>query len=787
MISGELFVRSTPELFEKPGETGTLPSYPRDETDFDSRMEAGVGMLAGASKEFRQLILGHQGCGEGVIGEEVSVVSRAWREQRAMRLQRIEGLIASKQRASSGVKIRLNAVRKAADGLRRGQEACARRLDTQLCRLVLRYAAAAEDEMAVVYASEHVERIRCRQEVERLRLSGRLASFAAAVEQHTRGAVVLKRLQHAHPQHMRCRRAATENVKTGFFSPRSPYKGVRVLEVYKIENHFLLERFHRAAKAAGPCKVKGLFCCIPDNSLEHVVLHGMGPGPRSGLQPRARHLVPGSSDVGKECRINHGSSGGVSSIGTDLDKNGETCVGITVEEEGSSGVEDDPWFGLTRWLMGRQRVTVDHLLPSQSVPLDFPRAFSRHSTLEEELLYANGGTSYDWEGQARVGVDRSKVRVSPGGGTQSAGRLGVTEEEERGAVGGGVGVEEGARAGEGAVEGHGSGKAGSSVTAAAAKADQHQPGADSSIRILALCRVMIGNIFVSTESPVPVPGSPTPLPPTPSGHDEFDSVYYPLKEEYSLLKDSHILPEFLVVYQYAARDKREFAAVPPLSSSDGASAVGFSRGSPPSPKFSVGETVNRAPPPLLPLGAALPRPSTAVVAAISLRPDAGAGTASEEGRVVLAPRWDQGLLVSASPLLMGDDGLREPLEVAGKDGVAAAGEAAADEAGANEAAEAAAEKVVAQAAAATAAGEGEKYRGKLGRAQRQELIEATNTAIDLTWQEMTGLCREEMKAIQAGLQSKGRSTACLSGTGSLNKGSTSTGSSGSSSHSRHIQ
>lgn len=46
--------------------------------------------------------------------------------------------------------------------------------------------------------------------------------------------MVLRRLPPTHPQHARCLRAATENVKPGFFSSKSPYGAVQVLDIYKV-------------------------------------------------------------------------------------------------------------------------------------------------------------------------------------------------------------------------------------------------------------------------------------------------------------------------------------------------------------------------------------------------------------------------------------------------------------------------------------------------------------------------------------------------------------------------
>lgn len=90
----------------------------------------------------------------------------------------------------------------------------------------------AEEDAQTAAEGEH-----CRREQERLELAARLASIAVAAEYRTRGSVVLRRLPSAHPQHARCLRAATENVKGGFFSSSElPYDAVRVLDIYKVSS-----------------------------------------------------------------------------------------------------------------------------------------------------------------------------------------------------------------------------------------------------------------------------------------------------------------------------------------------------------------------------------------------------------------------------------------------------------------------------------------------------------------------------------------------------------------------
>ena len=74
--------------------------------------------------------------------------------------------------------------------------------------------------------------------------------------------MVLTRLPPKHAQHVRCRRAATENIKADFFGSASNYSGINVQDVYKLENKPLLKRFQSAAASLEPGKVKGHFCPI---------------------------------------------------------------------------------------------------------------------------------------------------------------------------------------------------------------------------------------------------------------------------------------------------------------------------------------------------------------------------------------------------------------------------------------------------------------------------------------------------------------------------------------------
>lgn len=91
-------------------------------------------------------------------------------------------------------------------------------------------------------AQTAAEEMHCIRETERLDLFARLAALAATAAYQTRGKVILRRLPPNHPQHARCLRAATENVKPGFFSSESPYSAVDVLDVFKVGRSTLLGR-----------------------------------------------------------------------------------------------------------------------------------------------------------------------------------------------------------------------------------------------------------------------------------------------------------------------------------------------------------------------------------------------------------------------------------------------------------------------------------------------------------------------------------------------------------------
>lgn len=340
----------------------------------------------------------------------------------------------------------------------------------------------------------------------------------------------------------------------------------------QIENRLLLERFQRAAEARDPRKVKGLFCHVPDESLEHTVMFGMG-GAAALMDDCSGSSSSHTASPAKAaaCPSLYDWNGDpIDSFVGEASRTKLSLHGVGSTESGSGG--------------NRGNATTDGSHAgakpngSSKRPLEFPRAFSRHSTLEEERDYANTDQRRHWE---ENGVRHRRFRSPPAGeesgpedaysgtpiGPQRRRRHRASGEEFGGTV--------------------------------------QQGRAVSDLRFLALCRVMIGSMHVasaSSRSPTATAkhadaghvgtsslpsnhssssrsgtnsppwtqqqqqqhASPSPalchrdqfsLPPPPPGHADFDAVYFPQDEEYRLLNEDFVLPEFLVVHRFVAAAK----------------------------------------------------------------------------------------------------------------------------------------------------------------------------------------------------------------------------------------
>ena len=379
----------------------------------------------------------------------------AQNQSSARRVAVLGDLLETKQLIEHHVLECLLEVRAASSALRHKMRHMERVLDTQLIGLVLRYAAIMEAEKRGLARRVLDENVACDHALQQLDLTHRLNVFATHLEHETRGNIVMRRLVPTHPQFLRCKRAASENVKRGFFSETAKYSGVKVLDVYKIENRILLDSFQQTAATSEPGKVKGLFCSVPLECLERVVVYGLSAGAVEGTP--LEHVF-------QESWIN-------------------VEAGVPSQVPAPSEENDDDAAG-----GGHAQRCVDR---ASSIP--FPRSFSRHSTLEEDRELCNAAATVD--------------------------------------------------------------------------------GTDSEIRFLALCRVMIGQIFVTSKVYQSFPDV--------NADAQFDSMYSSVQEEYRLLNPSYVLPEFLVQYRFAGRrtlasngpDAPETAPAAPAAASNVASAL----------------------------------------------------------------------------------------------------------------------------------------------------------------------------------------------------------------------
>lgn len=148
----------------------------------------------------------------------------------------------------------------------------ARRAETSeaaLAKLVLRYGAVLAAERVALRARESEAQVESGRACQAMECRRRLTLFGLRVEHETRGGCRLRRLHGDDAQLARCRRAATENVRRHYFEQDDA--SIEVLDVYKVDNRRLLENFHALSEGT---KVKGLFCTLPEVSVERVATFG---------------------------------------------------------------------------------------------------------------------------------------------------------------------------------------------------------------------------------------------------------------------------------------------------------------------------------------------------------------------------------------------------------------------------------------------------------------------------------------------------------------------------------
>ncbi|ETL36631.1 hypothetical protein L916_11432 [Phytophthora nicotianae] len=208
---------------------------------------------------------------------------------------------------------------------------------------ILRLYAVLEAECKYITAWNKREEAKCRDQRVLTKLLFQFNSFSLQLESETSGQVRMWRLPVSGPQRMRCVKAATENIKKHFFSSSEQF--LEVLEVYKIDNRVLLNSFQRftssLSKTCSEIKIKGLFCSVPAESVERCIVYGM----HAGENGEPRFLDPDGAEIKIFSRS------------------------VLLQDR-----KDAP--GTNMAFRARSKV-------NNGTPLQFPRRFSRYSTLEE--------------------------------------------------------------------------------------------------------------------------------------------------------------------------------------------------------------------------------------------------------------------------------------------------------------------------------------------------------------------------------------------------------------------
>jgi len=225
--------------------------------------------------------------------------------------------------------------------------------DSHIAKYALWYYSTLERERSIFGRRLEEELSSCNSLTQHLKSSLRFNIFAIHLESETDRQVLLKRLPASHPQHIRCRRAASENLKPGFFDGIPSFSGINVLDVYKVENKPLLDRFQKCAALMEPGKVKGLFTSVPAKSVERTVVLGFGNSPTATTE----------GDDDDEQSVSNISGGAAAA---------------------KSSVFRRAWYAFHDKGDGYAETIVDSADVAK-----FPRSFSRYSTVEVDRSFVN--------------------------------------------------------------------------------------------------------------------------------------------------------------------------------------------------------------------------------------------------------------------------------------------------------------------------------------------------------------------------------------------------------------
>jgi hypothetical protein len=239
--------------------------------------------------------------------------------------------------------------------------------DDQAAKFALWYFSTLERERIIYKRRLGEEVTSCDSLQQHLKASLRLNIFAIHLESETDRQVLLKRLPSSHPQYIRCRRAASENLKPGFFDGAPSFNGINVLDVYKVENKPLLERFQRCAAMLEPGKVKGLFTSVPAKAVERTVVLGFGSLDHDVSGPYQKPKIV--DDDGDE---------------DDDDFKSLADKSMAKLKPKKSDIFRRAWFAFHDKGNGYAEKIVD-----QASIAKFPRTFSRYSTVEVDRFHVH--------------------------------------------------------------------------------------------------------------------------------------------------------------------------------------------------------------------------------------------------------------------------------------------------------------------------------------------------------------------------------------------------------------
>ena len=325
----------------------------------------------------------------------------------------------------------------------RAERARRRALDASLAALAVRYGAVLAAERRASGARERAAEGERRRALATLAARARLASFGLHVDHETRGGVALRRLGPADAQWARCRRAAGENARRGFFAPGWRFGGLDVVDVYKVENRALLDDFQartdalgrsRAAagadapadaaghhhhpeaapagdgagagaaaaakapkqqqqhpdKAAAHKQVKGLFCAVPSECVERLCVYGLrDDAARVALE---RHFFDDAWIASTSAATPQAPARGRAASPGAFGRASPAAARAAAKPGGGRDDLDDDDLDDAD---GAAHFGASRAAARDAPRVPFPCPFSRYSTLEELRPAATAGTEAD--------------------------------------------------------------------------------------------------------------------------------------------------------------------------------------------------------------------------------------------------------------------------------------------------------------------------------------------------------------------------------------------------------